>query len=123
MKNVLCAAILAMGVTVALSAGAADVSGTWLVNVAIGGQAPVDLTCAMKEADKKLTGSCQGAQFPQLAITGTTDGAKATWSYSVNYQGQDMTIVYNATVESATAMKGTVSVMGQESGQFTAKKQ
>lgn len=119
MRRTMLVAMLALWSATALRA---DVAGSWKVDGSIG-EFPVDLVCALKETDKKLSGVCKGNDIGELPVTGETDGKTATWSYEVNFQGQQFTIVYQATIESPTAMKGNITVMGNPSGSFTAKKQ
>jgi hypothetical protein len=114
--------VVVFSVVIGVPVAAADIAGSWKVDGSIA-QFPVDLVCSFKQADKALTGTCKGTDIGELSITGESDGPKATWQYDVNFQGQQFTIVYSATVDSATAMKGTITVMGMESGSFTAKKQ
>ena len=100
----------------------ADVTGNWKVDGSIG-QFPVDLVCSLKESGNKLTGACKGGDIGELPVTGETEGSAVRWSYQVNFQGMPFTIVYNGTLDSATAMKGNISIMENPSGSFAAKKQ
>ena len=113
---------LFIALVAAFPVAAAEISGDWKLEGSIG-QFPVDIVCSLKEADSKLTGVCKGADIGELALAGDTDGKTVKWSYEVNFQGQQFTIVYTATLDSATSMKGTISVMGNPSGSFTGKKQ
>lgn len=121
-RKSLLAACIASATLLPLPAAAADVAGAWKVDGSIG-EFPVDLVCTLEETDKKLTGACKGTDIGELALKGENNGATVTWSYDVNYQGQQLTIVYTGTIESATTMKGSISVSGNPSGSFTAKKQ
>jgi hypothetical protein len=103
-------------------AAAGDVAGSWKVVGSIG-EFPVNLVCSFKEANSKLTGSCKGDDIGELAVTGDSDGKTAKWSYSVNFQGMPLTVVYMAMLDSPPAMTGKISVMENESGSFTGKKQ
>jgi hypothetical protein len=103
-------------------AAAADVAGSWKLDGAIG-QFPVDLVCTLKQADAKLSGICKGDPIGELPVSGEVGPKEIRFSYQVNFQGQPLTVTYVATVEAATAMKGTVEVMGMPSGQFTGRKQ
>jgi hypothetical protein len=101
---------------------AAGVTGNWKVVGSIG-QFPVDLVCTLNPVEKKVTGKCVGGDIGDVAVIGESDGKAVTWSYGVNYQGQPLTVVYTGTLDSPTAMKGTISVMGAMSGSFTASRQ
>lgn len=97
----------------------ADVTGDWQIEGSIG-QMPLSVICSLKEADGKLTGSCHNEQFPDLPLTGETGEGTATWSYTVDFQGQQLTVSYSGRLESDTNMKGDIAVGGQPSGAFTA---
>jgi hypothetical protein len=101
---------------------AADVSGSWKLDGAIG-QFPIDLVCSLTQTDAQLTGTCKGDPIGELPVRGEVGANDIRWSYDVNFQGQQVTIVYIATLESATNMKGSVEVMGMPAGQFTGRKQ
>src|SRR5688572_12537146 len=115
------AAAIAVAIAV-VPLAAADVSGSWKLDGAIG-EFPVDLVCALKQTDAKLSGTCKGEPIGELPVSGEVGTKEIRFSYQVAFQGQMLTITYVGTPESATAMKGTVEVMGMPSGQFTGKKQ
>jgi hypothetical protein len=102
------------------TARAADVSGSWKLDGSIG-EFPIDLVCSLTQTDTRLTGTCKGDPIGELPIRGEI-GKEIRWSYDVNFQGQTLTIVYIATQDSATTMKGSVEVMGMAAGQFTGRK-
>ena len=101
---------------------AADVSGSWKLDGAIG-EFPVDLVCSLKQTDAKLSGTCKGDPIGELPVSGEVGAKEIRFGYQVNFQGMPLTITYVATAETATAMKGTVEVMGMPAGQFTGRKQ
>lgn len=108
-------------VTVAtLPAFAADATGNWTVDGMIG-NFPIQTVCSFTQKDSALTGACKvdGAEFQ---LTGQVNGSDMTWKYEVDYQGQHLTVTYKAKLDSASSMKGIVSVM-DGSGEFTAKRQ
>ncbi|HEY7389621.1 MAG TPA: hypothetical protein VH640_13990 [Bryobacteraceae bacterium] len=114
--------ILATLIAGAVCAAAGDVSGNWKVTGSIG-QFAVNLVCSFHDAGGKLTGSCKGEDIGEVQLTGEEDGKTVKWSYNVNFQGMPLTVNYAGTLDSATAMKGQISVMGTESGSFAATKQ
>lgn len=119
-RTLLFAAMAAL--TASMPAAAADVTGDWKIDGDIG-QMPVSIVCTLKEVDHKLTGACRSPEVGELPLTGETSGETATWTYSVNYQGQQFTVSYNGTLDSATDMQGSISVAGNPSGSFKGKKQ
>ena len=121
MKSIAFTAVAAFGVFAALPASA-DVSGDWQIDGSIG-QMPVSIVCSLKEADKKLTGACRNAEVGELPLTeGTADAQSASWTYNVNYQGQQFTVSYNGKLSSPTELAGDILVGGAPQGSFTGKK-
>jgi len=104
----------------ALSLAAADVTGDWSINGDVAGN-PVVAVCTLKQDSDKLTGTCKG-DAAGTPLTGDVNDKKVTFTYELDYQGQHYTLVYAATLESDTSMKGTIDV-GVANGDFTAKKQ
>lgn len=100
----------------------ADVAGNWKIEGTIG-QMLVQVVCTLNESDRKLSGACRNQEVGELPLSGETDGNKASWSYRVNYQGQEFTVAYTGTLDSASAMKGDISVDGSPQGAFTGTKQ
>jgi hypothetical protein len=84
---------------------------------------PVEIVCTLKESDHKLSGVCRNQEVGDLPVTGATQGNTASWNYRVNFQGQEFDVGYNGTLESASAMKGSISVGGSPQGEFTGTKQ
>ena len=100
----------------------ADVSGVWNVEGDIAGN-PIVAACTLKQEEAKLSGACK-SELGNSDLTGSVASEKVKWQYEIEYQGTKYTLVFDATVENETAMKGTVSVAsGEGDGPFTAKKQ
>ena len=102
------------------AASTVDVSGTWAFEVqsAAGTGTP---TMIFKQAGDKLSGSYSG-QLGEAPLTGTLSGKNITFTIKVNVQGTDLSVVYTGTVDTASAMKGTVTLGDLGEGTFTAKK-
>jgi len=101
-----------------LAAGAvfaADVSGNWqfAVETPAGSGSP---SFTLKQEGEKLTGTYSGL-FGELPVKGTVREGKISIEIDTS-QGK---IVYEGTVESESAMKGTVKLADVE-GTFTGKK-
>jgi hypothetical protein len=96
-----------------------DLTGTWLLQVdtAAGSGTP---TFTFTQSGERLEGTYEGT-FGKADVKGKVDGTKATWSFTANAQGQQLTIVYSATVEKDT-MKGTVTLGELGDGTFTGKR-
>jgi hypothetical protein len=110
-----------IGLAQATPAAAAEVSGDWSIEGTIG-QMPLQVICSLKEADQKLTGSCHNEQYPDLPLAGESHDGHVSWTYTVNYQGQQLQVTYAGQLESPTSMKGDILVGGNPSGSFTAHK-
>ena len=113
-------ALLVLLAVPALPVVAADISGTWKLEADIA-NAHVNRTCVLKQAATKLTGTCKG-QTNEVTLTGEINGKKFTWTYTTDYQGQTLTLEYKGTLESDTAMKGSIAAEGA-TGTFIAKKE
>jgi opacity protein-like surface antigen len=120
MRKTLLVILLTLVATSPLSA--ADLSGKWRVTGSIG-EMPIDITCTFKDAKGQLTGSCTAEEIGALTLKGESRGTSVTWKYDVSFQNQDFTVVYKGKLESSTEIKGSISVMDNASGSFTAKKQ
>lgn len=115
--------ILLMALVAAGPAAAATFDGDWKIDGTINGIA-IDITCTLKQADANVTGSCRGKDITgDLPLKGSVKDKTVGWSYDINYGGQNLTVEYQGTLESAKQMQGTIGVMGNASGSFTGKKQ
>jgi hypothetical protein len=110
-------AALAAGAVTAL---AADVSGTWNVDGNVYGN-PVKYACTLKQDGDKLTGTAR-IQEKDVPVTGTIQEKAVMWRFDVEYNGAPLEMVFNGTLASDTDIKGTIAVAGVE-GEFTAKRE
>lgn len=112
------AAACALVGTVAIAADV-DVTGEWTMSVETpaGSGSP---HFSLKQEGANVTGSYKG-QLGEAAVTGTVSGAEVTLKYTVEGQGQAMTVVYSGTVDGDT-MNGKVSLGDFGDGTFTGKK-
>ena len=112
------AAAFALVGSVALAADA-NVTGEWTMTVETqaGSGSP---HFSLKQEGTDVTGSYKG-QLGEAAVTGTVSGNEVTLKYTVEGQGQSMTVVYSGTVDGDT-MKGKVSLGDFGDGTFTGKK-
>ncbi|MBI3836687.1 MAG: hypothetical protein HY288_01970 [Planctomycetia bacterium] len=94
-----------------------DVTGTWNVEVDLGGQtgAPV---FTFKQEGEKVTGKYKG-QFGEAEVTGKVKGKEIEFTFEIQGGGK---VVYNGTIDKDT-MKGKVDYAGQASGTWTGKKE
>ena len=99
---------------------AANISGTWTLNV----ETPMgarDMKLTAMQNGEALTGAI-GSSRGDMPITGTVKGNAVAFMMKVNAQGMDMQVDYAGTVE-GDAMKGTAKFGEFGDGTFTGKKQ
>ncbi len=98
----------------------ADISGKWAFSVELdmGGGDPV---FTFQQEGEKLTGTYSGAAG-KADLTGSVKGDQVEWKFTAQYQGMTFDVVYDGTIESDSAMKGTCDYGGQASGTWTAKR-
>jgi hypothetical protein len=104
----------------AVSAFAADVTGTWTAEVQTdaGSGTP---TFVLKQTSEDLSGTYSGA-LGEAKLTGTVKGTDITWSFKANANGDDVTVTYKGTLDGNAKMKGTVEIGSLGKGTFTATK-
>jgi len=108
--------ILLVSALIAGAALAADISGTWHVNVETdaGSGTP---TFVLKQTGDQLSGTYSGA-LGEAKVTGSIKGDKVEFGFAVD-AGK---VTYSGTLESDSKMKGTVKLGDLGSGTFTATK-
>lgn len=118
MKRLICFLVFA-----SLPAFAEDFSGVWKVDGSVADN-PVVATCTFKQTDNQISGSCKMDSDQALTVKGEVKDKQVTWKYDLEHEGTVYTLTYTGTMDSATSMKGTISVDPSDSeGDFTAKKE
>jgi hypothetical protein len=104
-----------------VAAGAADITGTWQFNVTtdMGSGTP---TFTLKQDGEKVSGNYKG-QLGEAPVTGTVKGSDVRMSFKVNFQGQDVELVYTGKIQAKDAMQGTAKLGELGEATWTAKKQ
>lgn len=112
-------AICAIALT-AITAFAADLSGTWNVDGDVVGN-PVKFPCVMKQDGDALTGTAtlEGKDVP---VKGTVKDKTVTFEFDNDHEGTTYHLVFTGTLADDGSLKGAIAVAGVE-GTFTAKKQ
>jgi hypothetical protein len=117
MKTLIAASALIFASS-AFAAGAPSLTGNWTLHQSIAGNES-DQQCKFVQTDKKLTGSCKGEK--EVAIAGTVDGKKVSWTYESEYNGSPLTLTYTATLDDSGKLAGSVDVQPYSvTGDFTA---
>jgi hypothetical protein len=112
--------LLTFALLTALAAPADSVSGTWVIKGEVAGN-PINSTCTIAVAEAKVSGFCKSAEGKQDPITGEVKEGKVIFEHGGEYQGQELKIIYTATLPSAKEMKGTIDVKPFDvTGEFTA---
>jgi hypothetical protein len=94
-----------------------DITGTWDVEVDIGGQTGMP-EFTFKQEGEKLTGKYKG-QFGMADVTGKVKGNEVEFSFELQ---ADAKVTYTGTLEKDGTMKGKADYAGQASGTWKAKK-
>lgn len=105
-----------------LTLAAPGIGGKWKVTGSIS-EMSIDILCTFQEAEGKLTGTCTSTELGDIPLHGEIKGDAVTWRYDVNFQEQEFTVVYAGKFEAADLIKGSIRVMEQEVGSFTARKE
>jgi hypothetical protein len=106
----------------ASSGGPASVAGSWTLATNVQGNTGSP-SCTFKQDAEKITGTCSAPNNTQSEVTGEVTDANVTFRYTIEWDGNPLTLVFTGTLDSDTTMKGTIDVqpMGVP-GEFTAKK-
>lgn len=103
------------------AAGSPDLTGQWALHNSIAGNES-DMDCDFSQEETKVSGSCKGVG-QTMKVAGSVDGQKVSWKFNAEYQGDTLTLTYNATVDDPEKISGTVDVQPYDvSGDFTAKR-
>ena len=123
MRKAIFLSVLACGLLLAgfggVSAQTATVAGDWDASMNTPGGA-VDFRLTFKVDGEKLTGTVKRASG-ELPLQGTIKGSDISFSYTVNYNGNDITLTFTGKVTS-DAMSGNVSFGGQADDGWSAKR-
>ena len=98
----------------------ADVSGTWAIQLDIGGQT-VTPTVTLKQDGEKLSGTYSSQVLGEQQVTGTVKGNDITFGFQASLDGNAVKVTYTGKVDKDT-MKGSVALGDMGEGTFTAKK-
>lgn len=115
--------LLALSLLAAIhSAPATDsITGNWVIKGDVVGN-PVNATCEMKQSGTALSGSCVGEKGDAHPMTGQVTLGTITFQYESEYQGDAITVIYTAKLDTPTKMKGTILVKPFDAnGTFTAE--
>jgi hypothetical protein len=120
LKTGLAALLTVAALSVAQMAGAADVTGTWIMSVQTnaGSGSP---TFVLVQKGEALSGSYRG-QLGEAQVTGTVKDDEVTIEYKVDGQAGSLAVKYSGKTDGKT-MSGKVSLGQLGEGTFTGTKQ
>jgi hypothetical protein len=107
MKKLAALLLLGSAIAFAQSSDSAGLSGKWKLHQSIAGNES-DSECTFTQKDNDLTGTCAAGESTSK-ISGKVDGKKVSWSYSSEYNGQQLTVKYTGTLD-ASKITGEVNV-------------
>jgi hypothetical protein len=119
-KSGLTMAFAVIALIVMQASRAADVTGTWImaVQTSAGSGSP---TFTLVQKGDAISGTYKG-QLGEAPVTGTMSGNDITLEFSVDAQGQNLTIKYTGKVD-GKSVSGNVTLGAFGSGTFTGTKQ
>ena len=102
------------------SAQTLDISGAWALEVTIdGGVSTPSLT--LDQAGESLTGHYSSEALGEHDVTGTVSGSEVRISFSADFQGFPISVIYRGTVDDDGVISGTIDIAdGFSTGTFTA---
>ncbi len=83
-------------------------TGTWNLALNVSGQ-DYNLACTFKQDGEKLTGTCTG-ESGEGAVTGQLASEKISWTHTIPFNGDTLTLSYSGAFTSDNAIKGTIHV-------------
>ena len=97
-----------------------SIAGPWRLMGEISGT-PIDMVCTLALTASVISGNCLGEKGIPQPITGEVKDGKIIFQHGGDYQGQELMIIYTATLPKHGEMKGTILVKPFEAeGAFTA---
>ena len=101
---------------------APNVAGTWKVKGEVA-STPVTPVCTIKQDDKNiLSGTCK-IMDTETALKGEVKDKNVTWQFNIDYNNDNLTVIFNGTVETDSKISGKINVQPYSiDGDFTAEK-
>ena len=122
MRKIFFASSVAIFLSLVFAAGASaqkSVAGDWDATFNTPG-GPIPLGLVFKVDGEKLTGTAKRSRG-DVALTGTVKGDDITFAYTIDYNGNAVTLTFTGKVKGDT-MGGTVSFNGEAEDEWSAKR-
>lgn len=96
-----------------------SLTGDWHIKLDVAGN-HAEPVCTITQKELALSGTCK-SEDSDHELTGSVDGKKLTWQYKINYNGDDLIVIYNGQIDSDDAISGAIDVQPVgAAGEFTA---
>ena len=124
LTNMLLAAGAVLAVATApVGAQTANVAGTWTMSVTTDAGGTTTPTVTLQQDGANLTGHYTSETLGEADVTGTVEGNRVTIRFSADLQGQEVPVVYAATLGADGVLTGTIDLAGGlATGTFTARR-
>lgn len=111
-------ASLLAAVTVALAGPvlAADITGPWLVHAEWGGKFKYDMICGLTQKGSAVTGPCMVIGVRPESASGTWQGDAIEFEYVTSFQGNDVDVHFDGTMDGLGQVKGPVHALLSSGG-------
>ena len=86
-----------------------SIPGKWKITGDVSGTA-VNTICTIIRTGATLSGNCTNTEGAPSVLSGEVKEKTIVFQYDVDYQGQQLTVVYTGTLPSSTELKGTIDV-------------
>ena len=118
--------ILLAFVAAAMAASGAHITGVWRLTGRIA-DVTIDRVCTIEQTEGRIQGPCKN-QSGETVLSGEVNGDIITWRYEAKYDSATVVLVFKGTLESDSAIKGTITASdtagnNATTGTFTAKRQ
>ena len=100
-----------------------DITGKWIFEVTTEAGGTTTPSVTFKQQGEKISGRYSSETLGEADVTGTLKGQALEFTFTADVQGTAVKVDYTATVDSASTMKGRISIPGLTEGTFTGKKQ
>ena len=115
-----CVVVLVMMLAVTASAQSSNVSGNWELEMSWP-ETKSTGACTFQQEGQNLKGTCGGTE--RFAVTGKVQGSRLIWQVEVAQDGAAGRMEFSGELDGQGAtIRGTCSVVGQNSGTFTMKR-
>jgi opacity protein-like surface antigen len=99
----------------------ADISGSWQLQIELGGGTSGTPSVTFKQDGEKLTGRYISQVVGEHDITGTIKGNEFTFGFTASFDGNAVKVTYSGTVDK-DSLQGKVTFGDLGEGTFTGKK-